>query len=66
MSTGEMMNDREQVQRPVTEAQFVSGWFTAQIDAGREPDYGYPKNHLPEIRVDAVDMVTGFVACKGK
>ena len=67
MSNGdEMSEERLQTQRPVQEAQFISGWFTAQVDAGKEPDYGYPKNHLPETRVDAVDMVTGFVACKGK
>ena len=41
---------------------FLSGWFTEQFSAGKRPDYGYPKNHLPETVVDDVEMVTGFFA----
>ncbi len=44
------------------EATFISGWFTEQFDAGKQPKYGYPKNHLPETTDEAMQVVTGFVS----
>lgn len=28
---------------------FLSGWFDEQFVHGPDPEYGYPKNHLPEV-----------------
>ena len=40
---------------------FVAGWFTDTFEKGVQPDYGYPKNHLPEVPRDFVMAVkTGF------
>ena len=41
---------------------FLDGFFTQQFAAGVRPDYGYPKNHLPETTLDHMDVVTGFMA----
>ncbi len=43
---------------------FVSGWFTQQFETGVKPDYGYPKNHLPEVTAEAMQFTTGFLAKK--
>lgn len=45
---------------------FVSGYFTDQFAAGERPDYGYPKNHLPETTLDNMEVVTGFMASQKK
>ena len=41
---------------------FLDGYFAQQFAAGKRPDYGYPKNHLPETDLDGMDVVTGFMA----
>lgn len=43
------------------EFRFIEGWLTDQFKAGVEPDYGYPKNHLPEPRVQSMKVETTFV-----
>jgi hypothetical protein len=41
---------------------FLGGYFAEQFAAGKRPDYGYPKNHLPETTLSGMDVVTGFMA----
>ena len=42
---------------------FLDGYFAQQFAAGEVPDYGYPKNHLPETDdLEAMEVVTGFMA----
>jgi hypothetical protein len=41
---------------------FIEGWFNQQFAAGERPDYGYPKNHLPDTTLDSMEVVTGFMA----
>jgi hypothetical protein len=41
---------------------FLDGWFTQQFAAGERPDYGYPKNHVPDTYLDGMEVVTGFMA----
>lgn len=43
---------------------FLDGYFTQQFAAGARPEYGYPKNHLPETEVESMEVVTGFMATK--
>lgn len=43
---------------------FVEGYFSEQFAAGKRPDYGYPKNHLPETNLESMEVVTGFLAGK--
>ncbi|MDX7953524.1 hypothetical protein P7D22_20370 [Lichenihabitans sp. Uapishka_5] len=64
----ESMRSNQQVQAPQSDARFITGWFTQQIEAGIQPEYGYPTNHLPETDTNAaIELVTGFVeCCQGK
>jgi hypothetical protein len=62
----EMSNDEQRRTAPPMEAHFISGWFTQQFEAGKQPEYGYPTNHLPETHSDTMEMVTGFIASKGE
>jgi hypothetical protein len=41
---------------------FIDGYFSEQFALGIRPDYGYPKNHLPETILDSMEVVTGFMA----
>jgi hypothetical protein len=41
---------------------YLDGYFAQQFAAGARPDYGYPKNHLPETTLDSMEVVTGFMA----
>lgn len=43
---------------------FVSGWFTAKCLNGDEPNYGYPKNHLPETTISEMRVETGFLSSR--
>jgi len=44
--------------------EFLTGYFAEQFAAGKRPDYGYPKNHLPETTLDKIEVTTGFMAAK--
>lgn len=46
--------------RPV----YIEGYLTQRIDAGETPDYGYPKNHVPEAVVAEMNLPTGYMAGK--
>jgi hypothetical protein len=59
---GQARTERNEPQRNERECQFLDGWFTQQFAAGERPDYGYPKNHLPTTSLDAMEVVTGFMA----
>lgn len=64
MTEGSNVNqDRQQ---PPRSGEFISGWFTAQFEAGKQPKYGYPQNHLPATGDATMHVVTGFIASKGK
>jgi hypothetical protein len=39
---------------------FIEGWFTQMFNSGRNPSYGYPANHLPDPKVDGMDVQTTF------
>jgi hypothetical protein len=42
---------------------FIDGYFSKRILAGERPDYGYPTNHLPEIKPGtSMEVKTGFIA----
>lgn len=40
---------------------FIDGYFSARIWNGEEPNYGYPKNHLPETQISSMRVETGFL-----
>ena len=44
------------------DAMFIDGYFSKRIKNGEMPDYGYPKNHLPEVGTASMEVVTGFIA----
>jgi hypothetical protein len=46
-------------QRP---SPFIEGYLTQLFDSGKEPQYGYPKNHLPETSDGDMEVVTGYLA----
>ncbi|RYC31893.1 hypothetical protein D3273_10685 [Lichenibacterium minor] len=63
----QVVSNTPDANQPVrAEATFISGWFTKQFDAGKQPKYGYPTNHLPETTDKPMDMVTGFVTADSK
>ena len=62
-STGSRTAEQRDVREPCL---FLDGYFTQQFAAGVQPDYGYPKNHLPETFINSMEVVTGFMAVKGK
>lgn len=41
---------------------FIDGYLTQLFEAGREPDYGYPKNGLPNTTGGDMEIVTGFLS----
>lgn len=41
---------------------YIDGYFSKRIWNGESPDYGYPKNHLPEVGSASMEVVTGFIA----
>lgn len=41
---------------------FVDGWLTTRFERGEIPNYGYPKNHLPDTTVESINVTTGFLA----
>lgn len=41
---------------------FLDGWFTQAFASGERPEYGYPKNRLPETTLESMEVVTGFLA----
>jgi hypothetical protein len=45
---------------------FCSGHFSDLIWQGLEPEYGYPKNHLPESVIPQMQVKTGFIAALDK
>lgn len=45
---------------------FLSGWFTDNCLREIEPDYGYPKNHLPESILFEMEIETGFLVSQKK
>lgn len=40
---------------------FIDGYFSKRIWNGELPNYGYPKNHLPEVGENSMEVVTGFL-----
>jgi hypothetical protein len=48
--------------RSNSECCFIEGYFAQQFAAGVRPDYGYPKNHLPQTTIQSMEVVTGFMA----
>jgi hypothetical protein len=50
------------VRRNEPQFAFIDGWFSQSFAAGYEPDYGYPKNHLPEPAVESMEVETIFFA----
>ncbi|MEH2481543.1 hypothetical protein V1282_004900 [Nitrobacteraceae bacterium AZCC 2146] len=44
--------------------EFLAGYFTEQFSAGKRPEYGYPKNHLPDTTLENIEVITGFMAVK--
>ncbi len=41
---------------------YIEGYLTQLFESGKEPNYGYPKNHLPETSEGDMEVVTGFLA----
>jgi len=40
---------------------FIEGYFTKRFEAGEQPNYGYPKNHLPETTGE-LKVATAFLS----
>lgn len=58
-----MAQNAQPRQRDTNEpCRFLDGYFFQQFAAGERPDYGYPKNHLPETSLESMEVVTGFMA----
>lgn len=58
-----MARKEKQVQMPPAS---LDGYLTQMFEAGREPDYGYPKNGLPKTDGGEMQVVTGFLAVPAK
>lgn len=43
---------------------FIEGWFSEQFAAGKRPEYGYPKNHVPDTSIESMEITTGFMATR--
>lgn len=41
---------------------FIEGYLSERFDAGDFPNYGFPKNHLPQTTGGEMKVVTGFLA----
>lgn len=50
---------RDEAARP---SPYIVGYLTDLFDSGKEPQYGYPKNHLPDTSPGEMEVVTGFLA----
>ena len=44
---------------------YIDGYQTQRMHAGEMPDYGYPKNHVPEAVIGEMDLTTGYMATYG-
>lgn len=40
--------------------EFIDGYFSCLLSSGHRPNYGYPQNHLPDVREHAVRVRPGF------
>ena len=41
---------------------FIDGYFSRRLASGDTPDYGYPKNHLPDPGTFEVEVTNGFLS----
>ncbi|HCN27955.1 MAG TPA: hypothetical protein DIT64_04055 [Verrucomicrobiales bacterium] len=39
---------------------FIDGYFSCLLSSGHRPNYGYPQNHLPDVREHEVRVRPGF------
>lgn len=66
--SGEM---RENLSSPARHRQsedgrvYIDGYQTQRMESGEMPDYGYPRNHVPEAVVKELDLTTGYMATYG-
>ena len=44
---------------------FIGGYFSRRM-ATEKPDYGYPKNHLPDVPKSSMTVKSGFMASRGR
>lgn len=53
-----------QTETQVPSQVFLGGWFTDRCIRGDEPNYGYPKNHMPETTQTSMSVQTVFMASR--
>lgn len=61
-NNAEMALLKERVLKEHASAKFIDGYFTARVEAGEEPIYGYPPNHLPHTKRVGMSVIPSFLA----
>ena len=59
------MNEKKTGDKANTlKSESVGGYFAARFAKGEQPQYGYPKNHVPKVKNASMKVVTGFIAAR--